>query len=77
MAPQLHRRFYSGPDALFRQPGQKRDGNMVFPMAHKENKPDYEGHPLLSEIKRYCLTNPLVLFPCSSPLMRMPAAIEA
>ncbi|MCH7142141.1 hypothetical protein EFJ60_25580, partial [Escherichia coli] len=37
MAPQLHLRFYSGPDALFRQPGQKRDGNMVFPMAHKEN----------------------------------------
>ncbi|EHV25030.1 hypothetical protein ECDEC5A_2195 [Escherichia coli DEC5A] len=37
MAPQLHRRFYSGPGALFRQPGQKRDGNMVFPMAHKEN----------------------------------------
>ncbi|CSO39727.1 Uncharacterised protein [Shigella sonnei] len=36
-APQPHRRFYSGPDALFRQPGQRRDGNMVFPMVHKEN----------------------------------------
>lgn len=36
-APQLHSRFYSGPDAIFRQPGQKRDDNMFFPMAHKEN----------------------------------------